>query len=151
MPLCPAARAQTRIQLTELPDFSNDDVLLANVNRSRYIVLDIAGFRILRMNWVVSGLASLVLWALVIYCINEGESASAEFGEWQSWVTQNFTWLYIMTQNVWIVFLLWLGFSKYGSIKLGTDDEKPKYDDLTWFSMLFACGIGVGLYYYGVT
>ena len=30
--------------------------------------------------------------------------------------------------------------SKYSSIKLGKDDEKPEYNDVTWFAMLFACG-----------
>jgi choline-glycine betaine transporter len=135
----------------EAPDFSKDEVLEAHINTARYIKLDIAGFRILRINWLVSLLASAVLWALVVYCINEGEIANETFGEWQSWVTQNFTWFYIGTQNIWGVFLLWIAFSRYGNIKLGTDSEKPKYDDLTWFSMLWSCGVAIGLYYYGVT
>ena len=135
----------------KIPDFSKDEDLLEHVNRSRYIILDVGGFRILRCNWVVTALASIVLWSLVIYSIEQETEAQEEFGKWQSWVTQNFTWLYISTQNAWIVFLVWLGMSKYGNIKLGRDDEKPKYDDLSWFAMLFACGIGIGLYYYGVT
>jgi len=121
------------------------------VNPNRFVSLDVGGFRILRLNWVVSVLASIALWALVIYCINEGATASTEFGKWQSWVTQNFTWLYIGTQNAWIVFLLWIAYSKYGNMKLGKDHEAPKYDDLSWFAMLFACGIGIGLFYYGVS
>ena len=28
--------------------------------------------------------------------------------------------------------------------------HKPEYNDVTWFVMLFACGIGVGLFFYGV-
>jgi len=92
-----------------------------------------------------------VLWGLVFYCINVGTAAATEFGKWQSWVTQNFTWLYIGAQNAWIGFLLWVAFSKYGSMKLGKDHESPKYDDLSWFAMLFASGIGIGLFYYGVT
>ena len=41
-------------------------------------------------------------------------------------------------------------FSKYADLKLGKPDEKPEYNDVTWFMMLFACGIGVGLFFYGV-
>ena len=41
-------------------------------------------------------------------------------------------------------------FSKYANIKLGKPDEKPEFNDVTWFMMLFACGIGVGLFFYGV-
>jgi choline-glycine betaine transporter len=66
----------------------------------------------------VSLLSSAVLWSLVGYCIDNGTDATEEFGKWQSWVTQNFTWLYIGTQNVWTVFLLWLACSKYGNIKV---------------------------------
>lgn len=86
----------------------------------------------------MSILASAVLWGFIIYCLIEEKTATEEFGEWQSWITQNFTWFYIGTQDVWTVFLLWLLFSKYASLKLGKDDEKPEFSDVTWFSMLFA-------------
>ena len=43
-----------------------------------------------------------------------------------------------------------VSYSKYSSIKLGKPDEKPEFNDVTWFMMLFACGIGVGLFFYGV-
>ena len=43
-----------------------------------------------------------------------------------------------------------LYFSKYGALKLGKDDDEPEFPALTWFSMMFSCGVGVGLFYYGV-
>ena len=48
------------------------------------------------------------------------------------------------------LFLVMLYFSKYSNIKLGKDDEPPEYNGVSWFMMLFACGIGVGLFFYGV-
>ena len=36
-------------------------------------------------------------------------------------------------------------FSKYGSIRLGKDGEKPKYNYPSWLSMLFGAGMGIGL------
>lgn len=48
------------------------------------------------------------------------------------------------------IFLIYLGFSRFGSLKLGKDDEKPRYNDFTWFAMLFTCGVAVGLYVFGV-
>merc|ERR1719244_750375 len=33
---------------------------------------------------------------------------------------------------------------------LGKDDDVPEYNDATWFSMLFACGVSTGLFFYGV-
>ena len=41
-------------------------------------------------------------------------------------------------------------FSKYSKIKLGGPDDEPEYNSFTWFMMLFSCGVGVGLFFYGV-
>ena len=35
-------------------------------------------------------------------------------------------------------------------MKLGKPDDKPDFNDLTYFTMLFAAGIGIGLFYFGV-
>jgi choline-glycine betaine transporter len=74
-----------------------------------------------------------------------------EFDDWMAWVTECFTWLYIITQNVWIVFAVWLYFSKYGNIKLGRDEDEPEFTYFAWFSMLFTCGVATGLFYFAVT
>ena len=44
-----------------------------------------------------------------------------------------------------------MGFSRFGNLKLGKDNEQPIYGDMTWFAMLFCSGIGIGLYFYGVS
>jgi choline-glycine betaine transporter len=48
------------------------------------------------------------------------------------------------------LFVLYIFFSKYGKIKLGKDDEEPEFSDMTYFTMLFAAGVGIGLFYFGV-
>lgn len=58
--------------------------------------------------------------------------------------------MYIGTQDAWAVFIIVLYFSKYGKMKLGKPDEKPEFKDATYFTMLFAAGIGIGLFYFGV-
>jgi glycine betaine transporter len=40
--------------------------------------------------------------------------------------------------------------SKYGKVKLGQDEDKPKYSFLSWLSMLFSAGMGIGLIFWGV-
>ena len=52
---------------------------------------------------------------------------------------------------MWAVFLLYVAFSKYGNIKLGKAHEKPEFNNISWFSMLFSCGIAVGVYTLGVS
>ena len=48
---------------------------------------------------MVSILAAAVLWGFVIYAVVDPE-ASTVFGEWQSYVTNKFTWLYIVSQAI---------------------------------------------------
>ena len=35
-------------------------------------------------------------------------------------------------QDGWALFVGYLYFSKYGSIRLGREDSRPEYNDLTW-------------------
>ncbi|PRD56285.1 BCCT family transporter [Sphingobacterium gobiense] len=62
----------------------------------------------------------------------------------------NLNWLYVMVVTLFVFFLLFLFFSKYGGIKLGTNDSKPEFSFFSWISMLFAAGMGIGLMYFGV-
>ena len=41
-------------------------------------------------------------------------------------------------------------FSEFSNIKLGDKDDVPEYNDVSWFVMLFACGMGNGLFFYSV-
>jgi hypothetical protein len=43
-------------------------------------------------------MASIVLWGFTISALIAPEDVLKEASMWQSWVTQNFTWLYIGTQ-----------------------------------------------------
>lgn len=68
----------------------------------------------------------------------------------REWVVTNLGWFFIMGVNVWLLFLLWIALSKYGRIRLGGQDAKPEYGNLSWFTMLFAGGIGTVLMFWGV-
>ena len=48
-----------------------------------------------------------------------------------------------------LVLSLWLALSKYGRIKLGHDDDEPEFSTISWLTMLFAAGMGVGLLFWG--
>jgi len=116
----------------------------------RWVSCGTGNFLAMRMNYVSSILAILLTWGFAIWCIADKDKAPGYFYSGQSWVSQNFTWLYIGTQDCWCIFLIYLGFSRFGKIKLGADNEKPRYNDFTWFCMLFTCGVAVGLYVFGV-
>lgn len=59
-------------------------------------------------------------------------------------------WLYLFSFAFFILFCLFIGFSKYGNIRLGNDHDRPEYPFFTWIGMLFSAGFGVGLVFWGV-
>ncbi len=65
-------------------------------------------------------------------------------------LTTDFGWLYMIAMIVFLVFVVYIAFGKYGKIRLGSDDSRPEYRNLTWFGLLFGCGMGVGLVFWGV-
>ena len=70
---------------------------------------------------------------------------------WRNWVSNVFTWLYIGTQDAWILFAGWLWY-KYGHIKFckrGEEDAPPEFTDAEYFMMTFSAGVAVGLFFYG--
>lgn len=58
--------------------------------------------------------------------------------------------VYLILMLIIFVFCIFLGFGKYGDIKLGKDDDEPEYSNIVWFSMLFGAGMGIGLVFFGV-
>jgi choline-glycine betaine transporter len=120
-------------------------------------------------NPCVSLFSTLLLFGLVIFCaVKPGNFCSTidsngnfadkecfmpqkEFDDWMKWVTHCFTWLYVLTQDVWIVFAIYLWASKYGNIKLGREEDEPEFTYFAWFAMLFTCGVATGLFYFAVT
>ena len=43
---------------------------------------------------------------------------------------------------------LWIAFSDLGSIKLGHDDEQPRYTFFSWGAMVFTCGLAADIVFY---
>ena len=66
-------------------------------------------------------------------------------------ITENFAWYFQLVMLFFVVFVLCVAFSKYGSIRLGSDDSKPEYNTFSWFAMLFCAGMGVGLVFWGIS
>lgn len=65
-------------------------------------------------------------------------------------IITNFGFLYLIIVLLIALVCLYLCCSSYGDIRLGKDDSKPEYSNISWFSMLFSAGMGVGLVFFGV-
>ncbi|MEV7971601.1 BCCT family transporter [Cellulomonas sp. NPDC089187] len=68
----------------------------------------------------------------------------------QSNVVSGFGWYYVLLVAGFVAFSIWVGIGRWGDITLGQDDDVPQYKLGTWFSMLFAAGMGIGLVFWGV-
>jgi len=67
-----------------------------------------------------------------------------------NWITQVFGWWYMLCASGFLVLVLILMCSRWGRIRLGPDDSRPEWSTLSWFSMLFTAGMGIGLVFFGV-
>jgi len=66
-------------------------------------------------------------------------------------IIMNVGWAYLLITTFFLVFAIYLAFSRYGKVRLGGPDEKPEFGLFPWFCMLFQAGMGVGLVFWGVS
>ena len=92
----------------------------------------------------------IIVFAIVVYGIMFQTQFSNVANSVFNFLVNNFGWFYLIAMSLFVIFSLWVAFSKYGKIKLGEDDEKPEYNTISWFAMLFSAGMGVGLVFWGV-
>lgn len=64
-------------------------------------------------------------------------------------LTKYYGWGYMLTMNLFVIFCLFIASGRFGGVRLGPDDSRPEYSNLSWFAMLFSAGMGVGLVFYG--
>ncbi|WP_297336738.1 BCCT family transporter [Algoriphagus sp.] len=79
-----------------------------------------------------------------------GEPMEQIFDNMKTFITDKTGWLFILVVNVFIIFCIYVGFSKYGKIKLGGKDAETEFSTSAWFAMLFSAGMGIGLLFWGV-
>ncbi|MFO7648506.1 choline BCCT transporter BetT [Halomonas campaniensis] len=78
------------------------------------------------------------------------EQAGAFFDAGLAWVSQTFGWYYMLAVVAYLVFVVLIGCSRFGSIRLGPDHSRPEFSLLSWSAMLFAAGIGIDLLFFSV-
>ena len=66
------------------------------------------------------------------------------------WATGNFDWFFLSAGNIFVLFCLLLIVLPLGSIRIGGPDAKPDFSRFSWFTMLFAAGMGIGLMFWAV-
>lgn len=99
---------------------------------------------------MVFGISCIIIFAFVLWGILSPEGLAASAEKLLQFTTETFGWFYLLVTFGFLIFVIFLGFSKYGKIRLGDDDDEPRYSNLSWFAMLFSAGMGIGLVFWGV-
>ena len=89
--------------------------------------------------------AAFCLWGVVAL-----DSFSSVLAAIVGWITTDLGWVYMLITTFFLVFIVYLAFSRYGKIKLGRPDDEPEFGYFAWFAMLFQAGMGIGLVFWGV-
>ncbi|SDP25199.1 BCCT family transporter [Desulforhopalus singaporensis] len=118
-----------------------DESVQVSQSRSEGSFFDRVDMFILKFSCVF--IVAFLGWAL-LDSDNMGDSMKTIF----HFVTNQLGSFYLFTGVFFVLFAIWLGFGPYGNVKLGKEDEKPRFSYLSWFTMTFACGYGIGVVFW---
>lgn len=104
----------------------------------------------LDLNIFVTVVTAILVLGFVIFTISQPTVSSSFFGGINEFLNKNFSWLFIGTVNAALIFLVYIGFSRYGKIRLGGYTAKPDFSDFSWYAMMFSAGVGIEIFFYGV-
>ncbi|MCG8566012.1 MAG: BCCT family transporter [Desulfobacterales bacterium] len=93
--------------------------------------------------------AALVIVFILLTLMNPVE-AKKVFDASKSWTIQNFDWFFMIAGNAFVLYCLALILLPAGKIRLGGADCRPDFSTPSWFAMLFAAGMGIGLMFWSV-
>lgn len=91
--------------------------------------------------------------AAIVLFVAFGTLWSELAGSVFEWIQQTLVgsvgWFYVLTASALLAFALWLGLGRFGGIRLGGEDARPEFGRPTWFAMLLAAGMGIGIVFFG--
>ena len=92
------------------------------------------------------GLSVSLLLSLTLPLLVFPTETAAVLANIYAWIANTFGWFYVLTGASTLALVLYIAFSRYGAIRLGS--EEPEFPTLSWVGMLFAAGIGSGMLYW---
>ncbi len=99
----------------------------------------------------VFAISGLTVVAFTFLTLAFQESAGPIFEGLRDWLIGSLDWFFLSSANVFVILCIALIVSPLGRVRIGGTDATPDYSYLSWFSMLFAAGMGIGLVFFGVS
>ncbi|HSH47178.1 MAG TPA: BCCT family transporter [Halomonas sp.] len=119
-----------------------DPVLLAGQDNKQLLGLDFHN--------PVFPLSAVTILVFIVYALVYPEAASQQMMSARGWTIANFDWLFLIAGNLFVLFCITLIFLPVGRIRLGGQGARPDFSRRSWFAMLFAAGMGIGLMFWSV-
>lgn len=104
----------------------------------------------LQVNGPVFFTSSIIIIISIILTLIYRESAETYFGEVQDYISNTGGWFFVLSVNIYLFFMLYLAFSKFGQLRIGGQSAKPEFKTISWFAMLFSAGMGIGLLFWSI-
>ena len=103
------------------------------------------------INWGIVIPLAVIVAAVVGWGLAAPDSFSAFADSAFSWVIENLGWAFVLGGTIFVAFVIVIAASNFGTIRLGTADERPEFKTTSWVAMMFAAGMGIGLMFYGAS
>ncbi len=101
-----------------------------------------------RLNPIVFYGSTASIVAFAVWTILFTESSSSVIFGVLAWISNSFGWFYFVSVIAYLVFVIVVGFSRFGKLRLGPAHSKPDFSVVTWAAMLFSAGIGIDLLFF---
>lgn len=88
--------------------------------------------------------------AFVAWAMLSPDSLGGVMTTAMNWAAESIGWSYLVVTLGCIVLLLYLAVSRFGLIRLGSDDDRPEFNTWAWLAMILSAVMGIGLISYGV-
>ncbi|RCW47271.1 choline/carnitine/betaine transport [Halopolyspora algeriensis] len=104
-----------------------------------------------RTDWRIFSVAAVIALAFVTWGASFPSSLANTASAALTFLVRDAGWVFVLAGTTFVIFAVWLAFSRYGRIRLGAEDEEPEFHTASWIAMMFAAGMGIGLMFYGVS
>ncbi|SHI80466.1 choline/glycine/proline betaine transport protein [Arenibacter nanhaiticus] len=105
----------------------------------------------LEVNGPVFFTSAITIIIIITLTLMFKERAEQYFTAIQGFVSKNAGWFFILSINIFLIFMIYLAFSKFGQLRIGGQSVKPEFKTISWFAMLFSAGMGIGLLFWSIS
>src|SRR5918997_123998 len=98
----------------------------------------------------VFGIAFVISAVFVLWGVFFTENLSVVASTILGFLIADLGWVFVLSTFAFLVFVVFLAFSRYGRIRLGGDDDRQEFKTVSWIAMMFSVGMGIGLMFFGV-